>query len=619
MRSNQPPLTEADIPLLLPVLSAALSSDATVQKQAEALLASLETRDGFCSCLAAVVGNRDADHSARWLAVVQLKNNINKYWRPRYDSSGISAEEKVYLRGRFLQLIAVQVALLIAKAARFDFPSQWPSLFNDLLAGITGQSQPQGGAGSGSNGGSSCSQLSSRRTYLVLHHVLKELSSKRLAADQKAFAEVTKLLFDHVWGSWGALLTDTLGQLPTALQGAPGSAPPAALLQAFERWMLLLKILRRLLLFGFASDAKSFHHAGVLLPTLDLCYNHLLAAAGGAPYPAAREALLMACSQFILGVLRCEGYAGRASSGAGAAPSADQVSSIKQMSSEVQEQLSSWDLEEWLDQGEMWAHANSDTASSNDFGFEGAQFVPLLPAVMGALTKMLTDSDELDTQTQVFGLVNLIVDRLGTDISPHAGPLLQLLPQTWQEGAQQSLLRIQVLCCLSLLLNVLGTEGPITYPLLLPLLHEALHPGSSQPELLEDGLALWLVALRNAPGAPGSGTEGPAAPLLELTPALTACLALLGQLPLLLPHICSVWHELEASGSDDPYSERGDMLYGSSIWSSGHGRSWNGDQGFGYDEVLAGQSLVNSEEAAGEAQRRAAGLSLAGIAAVLWV
>jgi len=40
--------------------------------------------------------------------------------------------------------IAVQVALLIAKAARFDFPQQWPSLFSDLLAGITVQPQPPG-------------------------------------------------------------------------------------------------------------------------------------------------------------------------------------------------------------------------------------------------------------------------------------------------------------------------------------------------------------------------------------------------------------------------------------------------------------------------------------------
>jgi len=53
------------------------------------------------------------------------------------------------------------------------------------------------------------------------------------------------VLFDHVWGSWGSLLDDMLGQLPTALRAAPGSAPPAALLQAFERWMLLLKVGQR--------------------------------------------------------------------------------------------------------------------------------------------------------------------------------------------------------------------------------------------------------------------------------------------------------------------------------------------------------------------------------------
>jgi hypothetical protein len=37
-------------------------------------------------CLQAVIGNQEADHSARWLAAVQLKNSVNKYWRPRYDS-----------------------------------------------------------------------------------------------------------------------------------------------------------------------------------------------------------------------------------------------------------------------------------------------------------------------------------------------------------------------------------------------------------------------------------------------------------------------------------------------------------------------------------------------------
>jgi hypothetical protein len=54
-QQQPPPLSEADIPQLLKLLQAALSSDAGTQKQAEAMLASLESRTGFCSCLAVSV------------------------------------------------------------------------------------------------------------------------------------------------------------------------------------------------------------------------------------------------------------------------------------------------------------------------------------------------------------------------------------------------------------------------------------------------------------------------------------------------------------------------------------------------------------------------------------
>jgi hypothetical protein len=68
---------------------------------------------------------------------------------------------------------AVLLALVFAKIARIDYPRYWPSLVDDLLA-VTAE-------GDG---------LRRRRAYLVLHHVLKELSSKRLSADQRTFAEV---------------------------------------------------------------------------------------------------------------------------------------------------------------------------------------------------------------------------------------------------------------------------------------------------------------------------------------------------------------------------------------------------------------------------------------------
>lgn len=65
------------------------------------------------------------------------------------------------------------MAVVFAKVARVDYPRTWPGLFTDLLQQMQSQNT-----------------LVVRRVYLVLHHALKELASKRLSSDQKAFAEV---------------------------------------------------------------------------------------------------------------------------------------------------------------------------------------------------------------------------------------------------------------------------------------------------------------------------------------------------------------------------------------------------------------------------------------------
>lgn len=62
---------------------------------------------------------------------------------------------------------------------------------------------------------------------------------------------------------------------------------------------------------------RSFHHAGVLIPTLDACCNQLLAAAGQGPFSAAREALLMTCCRTLLEVMSCSSYKGRVGGGGG--------------------------------------------------------------------------------------------------------------------------------------------------------------------------------------------------------------------------------------------------------------------------------------------------------------
>ncbi|KAJ8445940.1 hypothetical protein Cgig2_009869 [Carnegiea gigantea] len=115
----------------------------------------------------------------RLMATVYFKNSINRYWRTRRESMGITGDEKTYLRQKLLSYlreendkIALMLAVLISKIARFDYPKEWP----DLITVLAQQLQ-------------SADVLSSHRIFLILFRILKELSTKRLTSDQRNYAE----------------------------------------------------------------------------------------------------------------------------------------------------------------------------------------------------------------------------------------------------------------------------------------------------------------------------------------------------------------------------------------------------------------------------------------------
>ncbi|CAI5519557.1 unnamed protein product, partial [Closterium sp. Naga37s-1] len=215
-----------------------------------------------------IISRKELDQKggARWLAAIYFKNSINRYWRARRETQGISDEEKPLLRARLLELVvdensqvAVQLAVLIAKIARIDYPREWSELFPTLLQKLQSQDP-----------------LLTQRAYLVLNHVLKELSTKRLSVDQRTFAQVTSQLFEPTWAHWvrdtGSLLQglnslESGGSDPAAAAAAAAAAAGAAggaLMLLCERWLLCVKTLRRMLVFGFPSDFKSVQEVPVL-------------------------------------------------------------------------------------------------------------------------------------------------------------------------------------------------------------------------------------------------------------------------------------------------------------------------------------------------------------------
>ncbi|XP_021813628.1 importin-11 [Prunus avium] len=244
-------LSASDLPAMYSLLTNSLSGDDSVRKPAEAALSQSEARPGFCSCLMEVITAKDLVPrvDVRLMASVYFKNSVNRYWRHRRDSSGISNEEKIHLRQKLLShfreenyQIAQMLAVLISKIARIDYPKEWPELFSVLAQKLQ-----------------STDVLSSHRIFLTLFRTLKELSTKRLISDQKNFAEISSHFFDYSWHLWQSDVQTILHGFSTLSESYNSNTfeqHQDELYLTCERWLLCLKIIRQLVVSGFPSDAK---------------------------------------------------------------------------------------------------------------------------------------------------------------------------------------------------------------------------------------------------------------------------------------------------------------------------------------------------------------------------
>ncbi|KAG4377754.1 hypothetical protein GLYMA_18G203900v4 [Glycine max] len=217
-------LSASDVAAMYSLLSNSMSADHRLRGPAEDALAQSESRPGFCSCLLEVITAKDlaSQTDVRMMATVYFKNSVNRYWRHRRDSSGISNEEKMHLRQKLLMYsreendqIALMLAVLISKIARIDYPKEW---------------------------------------------TLKELSTKRLTSDQRNFAEISSHFFDYSWRLWQSDVQTILHGFSSLSRSCNLNAEdqPHELYLTCERWLLCSKIVRQLIISGFQSDSKCF-------------------------------------------------------------------------------------------------------------------------------------------------------------------------------------------------------------------------------------------------------------------------------------------------------------------------------------------------------------------------
>ncbi|CDO56518.1 similar to Saccharomyces cerevisiae YPL125W KAP120 Karyopherin responsible for the nuclear import of ribosome maturation factor Rfp1p [Geotrichum candidum] len=120
------------------VEAASSQDNADQNKLGEEQLKALEILPGFHSFLQNVCLNTSFPLPVRCFAALYLRNVIRSYW-DEMAVNGINNDEKAQIRLHLCEMVkepnkslSTEYALIIAEIADFDFPHEWPSLFNDV-------------------------------------------------------------------------------------------------------------------------------------------------------------------------------------------------------------------------------------------------------------------------------------------------------------------------------------------------------------------------------------------------------------------------------------------------------------------------------------------------------
>lgn len=222
------------------VLQSASSNDQQQVKTGTQQLQNWERAPGFYSSLQSLYIDHSLPLELRYLAIIQLKNGIDKYWR-KTAFNALKAEEKDLIRSRCLQSgiqepdhrLALQIGVLTAKIVRYEYPQDWPDAIDSVMESLRNNSQP------------SRNHLHLSRILLILLYIIKELSTAKLQRSRTKLQSVTPGIVQ----SLSTIYFEKLGRWLSFLK--VGGSDEGGALESMEQSLLTLRILRRLIIAGY--------------------------------------------------------------------------------------------------------------------------------------------------------------------------------------------------------------------------------------------------------------------------------------------------------------------------------------------------------------------------------
>lgn len=184
-------LNEANAAEILHI--AASSQRDELQRNAETQIRAWEGSQGALYVFQRVYNSQQLPLQTRWLAIICLKNGIEKYWKRTRINSVNDTEKAQIRRGLFNCLnesnnqLAIQNAHSIARIARFDFPMDWPTLFEDIIQILESNSNVDPG-----------STVRINNLMIILNQLIKNLAAVRIGKARVAMQSKIPLLVPHL-------------------------------------------------------------------------------------------------------------------------------------------------------------------------------------------------------------------------------------------------------------------------------------------------------------------------------------------------------------------------------------------------------------------------------------
>ncbi|KAF8308814.1 ARM repeat-containing protein [Clavulina sp. PMI_390] len=154
--------------------------------------------------------------------------------------------------------------------------------------------------------------------------------------------------------------------------------------------------------------------------------------------------------------------------------------------------------------------------------FDQAALNPHLASIIGALMQLVAEVDAIESKTHIARTLNTMIERNAERMIPFMRIITDPIPQLWGSSGNDWLFKAALLDTMTQLVQAAKDQSLALHYIVVPMVQESLKP-EFIIQLDQDGLNLWLAALRNAtsihtttPGVPG---------LLDLVPGAINLLA----------------------------------------------------------------------------------------------